>query len=507
MRGKAGSGKGWSLLKRARTFVVKYRIVQPINGKMRPSWRHLRLPRSVVTEHQASAAAEALITKLKKPVPQNPAGNSAPAAEPEKQDPLLSSFFERWHAVREDSAEAGRLRQSTLNQDRVMINKHIGPDLGSRPMSEVLSSTAIAKWVDAVKRKPNRSGTGHIANNTVRNIVNTLKKLLDDIADNDWHEVQKNPTRQSRVTIAIPRPTQVAKRIKIQLDQDALNRLFRCKKNSAFDKLRFFVAVSTGVRDGELLGLQWHHLELTNASPTVYIAQALSVGSRQTKKLSDPKTEHSVREIPLHPKTIEALLWWRNTGWAQWTGRVPNQNDFVFPTHRATPCRRKSAEQLRAALVRADTSPTCFGRASPSAVPRTDTRQKARPSRAYRALHQRPLLPAARRATFRLSALLNRRARHGTVRTVHTAVAGLGLEHRPAALAVVEPLAGVGGHRFALDMATLGARQDRFKKDGRGGHGEVRGRHGFIGPPVAERQRKEPVPRTGRKTHGARAVP
>ena len=118
---------------------------------------------------------------------------------------------------------------------------------------------------------------------------------------------------------------------------------------------------SASRRDGELLGLQWHHLELTNASPTVYIAQALSVGSRKTKKLSDPKTEHSVREIPLHPKTIEALLWWRNTGWAQWTGRVPNQYDFVFPTHRATPCRRKSAEQLRAALVRAGASPTYRG--------------------------------------------------------------------------------------------------------------------------------------------------
>lgn len=55
--------------------------------------------------------------------------------------------------------------------------------------------------------------------------------------------------------------------------------------------------------------------------------------------------------------------------------------------------------------------------------------------------------------------ILDRRAGHGTVGAEHAAVARLGLEQRVAAFALVEPLAGVGGHGFGLDVAAQRAGQ------------------------------------------------
>ncbi len=49
------------------------------------------------------------------------------------------------------------------------------------------------------------------------------------------------------------------------------------------------------------------------------------------------------------------------------------------------------------------------------------------------------------------------------VGAVHAAVTGFGLEHRVALLALIEPLAGVCGHRLGLGVATLGTGQRRLQ--------------------------------------------
>ena len=64
---------------------------------------------------------------------------------------------------------------------------------------------------------------------------------------------------------------------------------------------------------------------------------------------------------------------------------------------------------------------------------------------------------------------LHRRARDGSVGAVNAAVALLGLQDSAAALAVIEPLAGVGRHRLCLHVAALGA-GDRRGELGLGNH-------------------------------------
>lgn len=77
----------------------------------------------------------------------------------------------------------------------------------------------------------------------------------------------------------------------------------------------------------------------------------------------------------------------------------------------------------------------------------------------------RKLVSCSARAARRTSSRLDRRTLVRTVGAEHAAVARHGAQHRLAVLALVEPLAGVGRHRFLLRMAALRTGEDRLKND------------------------------------------
>ena len=68
----------------------------------------------------------------------------------------------------------------------------------------------------------------------------------------------------------------------------------------------YVLAVTTGMRRGEVLGLKWSDIDLENA--TVSVRRTLTRtdnGKRVT--LGDPKTKRSRRTIRLTPQAVEAL--------------------------------------------------------------------------------------------------------------------------------------------------------------------------------------------------------
>lgn len=68
-----------------------------------------------------------------------------------------------------------------------------------------------------------------------------------------------------------------------------------------------------------------------------------------------------------------------------------------------------------------------------------------------------------RGAACTLASLLNWRAPFTAVRAVHAAVTRLGREYHVALLALVKPLAGIGGHGLDLGVTALGTGQRRFQ--------------------------------------------
>lgn len=67
------------------------------------------------------------------------------------------------------------------------------------------------------------------------------------------------------------------------------------------------LAVYTGIREGELLGLLWGDLDLEGDNPRLNVNRAWD----RSGVLQKPKTKSSVRSIPIFPEAKKALLEWR----------------------------------------------------------------------------------------------------------------------------------------------------------------------------------------------------
>ena len=106
-------------------------------------------------------------------------------------------------------------------------------------------------------------------------------------------------------------------------NEDEIKEVLDLFKNTRYENIIIF-ALGTGMRKGEILGLQWQDIDFENKEIHVmhnlsYIANINDNGSRAyTTILQTPKSENSVRIIPMSKKIYELLK------------SINKTSDFVF---------------------------------------------------------------------------------------------------------------------------------------------------------------------------------
>jgi integrase len=125
-------------------------------------------------------------------------------------------------------------------------------------------------------------------------------------------------------------------------------------------KVRYVLAATSGARDGELAGLRFDDVDLDAATFSITKSTTTKGGTTMpdgTKcrgvAVREPKTDASVRTLPLHVLAVRTLRAWKAQGWARWVGRAPHATDLVFPSAEGKPWRPASARHLRDDLAAA----------------------------------------------------------------------------------------------------------------------------------------------------------
>jgi len=172
-------------------------------------------------------------------------------------------------------------KPSTLASYMSALNLHILPALGERGLSDILPL-----HIELFLQSKLKSG---LSPKTVRNLLAILQGIFSLAQDNDL--VDRSPIR-NRHKPAIRRaekpvwtPSQVRKILDMTPERY---------------RVLFQVLALTGARAGEVLGLQWRHIDL--AKEQLRIEQSLWRG-----QLVPPKTNHSVRVINLSPVLAQSL--------------------------------------------------------------------------------------------------------------------------------------------------------------------------------------------------------
>lgn len=134
----------------------------------------------------------------------------------------------------------------------------------------------------------------HLSARTVRQVHMVLRRALKQAVL--WRLLDRNPTDAARP----PRPER--KEMKV-LDRHQVTRLLAGTANDR-DHALWTLLVTTGIREGEALGLRWGDIDLELGSITV--RRALQrLGGRAT--FVEPKTARSRRTVPIPPSTRAVL--------------------------------------------------------------------------------------------------------------------------------------------------------------------------------------------------------
>ncbi|ADH66051.1 tyrosine-type recombinase/integrase [Nocardiopsis dassonvillei] len=191
----------------------------------------------------------------------------------------LREFADRW---RED------VLHRPLTASRVLgeLENHIYPEFGHRGLSSILPSD-VQRWVTRLGKS--------LAPATVESIYATLRGVFEAAVRDDL--LTKTPCRgirlpEKRKTAEPVMPVETLREV-----VDGVPERF---------KAVVLLAAGSGLRQGELFGLELHHLDVEHL--VLRVEQQLVTPVDNVAYLAQPKSPASYRDIPLTRETADMML-------------------------------------------------------------------------------------------------------------------------------------------------------------------------------------------------------
>ena len=227
----------------------------------------------------------------------------------------LANYLDRWLA---DSVK-DMVRQRTYERYESIVRVHIKPAFGRVKLRALTSAHARALY-----RQKLDSG---LAPRTVNYIHVTLHKALSQAVSDGL--IQRNAAQ-----VKAPRPEKLE--IKPLSPEQARKLVATAREIRDRYAALYALALHTGLREGEILGLRWDDLDLEATTPTLQVRRTLSE-TRTGHKFELPKSGKG-RSIKLSRKAVEALRGHRARQAEEKLrlGSLWQENGLVFPTTTGT---------------------------------------------------------------------------------------------------------------------------------------------------------------------------
>jgi integrase len=239
----------------------------------------------------------------------------------------VAKFLTQWL----ESSVKPTVRVTTFDSYKRAVEKHINPILGGLQLAK-LAPAAVQAMVGKLEANGKGTDTRRIARIVLHR---ACKQALR------WGMIPRNPVD----AVEAPR---VARREMHVWTTEQAQAFLGAAKGDRLEAL-YVVALDSGMRLGELLGLQWAAIDLQADNPYLMVKSTLQeVGG--ILALAEPKTSKSRRRIALSRVAIDAL--WDHKRRALAAGQA---DGFVFRDSRGGPLRRSHfhANQFKPLLKRA----------------------------------------------------------------------------------------------------------------------------------------------------------
>lgn len=252
-----------SVKKEGSSWYYVFYLEKDENGK-----RRQKKKRGFTTKKDAEKALTEAINEV----------NKGTYLEPSKV--LYKEYLDQWLMTKKNNISA-----QSLKVYKSCLSKRIVPFLGNITLSK-LTAIKIQLFISSLYDE----GLSYP----------TVKKHFEIIRNSLEHAVDFNMI-PNNVALKVKLPKNQKKEMKVWNQEEANHFLNMSRKNSCF--IVFQLALSTGMRQGEILGLRWKDIDLDKG--LLYIKQTLSQDGRTF--LTGAKTNSSIRTINLSKATISHL--------------------------------------------------------------------------------------------------------------------------------------------------------------------------------------------------------
>lgn len=226
----------------------------------------------------------------------------------------VEQFLTEWLLLKENN-----LRPKTSQDYHRVLNKYVYPEFKGLRLTDLTPRYINLFYHSLIEKQ--------VGFRTIRYLNSILRVALKDAIHQGL--IHSNPTEGA----ILPRWNKKEMRA---LDQNEVQRFLACAKPSRFYYF-YYLAIITGMRLGELMGLKWEDIDFQNMTISV-CRQAQDIRGRGII-FSTPKTRSGIRKIRIQQHTLDALLrqkeliqQFKEKAQHKWV-----ENDLVFPTVIGTP--------------------------------------------------------------------------------------------------------------------------------------------------------------------------
>ncbi len=223
-------------------------------------------------------------------------------------DITVSLWFDKWLKSQK------RIKASTYTTYSSNINKHINKKLGKKKL-KVLTQEIIQDFVDDLTLK--------LAPKTVRSVFSVLRLGLENA-------YEKRLVADVYSRIKLPKVKKKEVKVFTHNEQERIEQFI--EKSTNPNDIGILICLYTGLRIGELCALDKKYIDLSremlSVRHTLYRVKNKEKGSKTVLTISTPKSEASVRDIPLPQFLISKLKAYQDNG----SGFLINRNGkFIEP--------------------------------------------------------------------------------------------------------------------------------------------------------------------------------
>ena len=247
------------------------------------------------------------------------------------RSPKLYDWIIQWldaTAPLDNLAASKRAKRHSLKTDsdyRKVIELYLPRWAGDLTLAKLEPDHLESMYIDLTKRG--------LAQSTIYKLHSIIRASLSVAVKRG-----RVPQNAAKGVISPPQPGAVNKRMPYnRAEQEAIRKVLADSRSHA----RVEVALTLGPRPGEVLGLEWRHIDYTERS--IKIEQQIQYVDKSLKLVPYAKSDNSVRKIPLPDFIADLLrehreqqLYEKGAAGDMWASWEPDgkHHDFVFTSAR-----------------------------------------------------------------------------------------------------------------------------------------------------------------------------